>query len=93
MLVKSENNGDYRKINPTYIRVNNTDPNNILQAIGSCYLRNNNTTNLRENCQGASTILSLNQNDLISMWSYREGNSGQVQIVGGNGHLTIKRIA
>ena len=93
MLLRSQNDGADRKINPTYIRVNNTDPHGIKNAIGSCYLRNRNTTDLRENCQGASTILELNQNDLISMWSYREGNAGNVYIVGNNGHLTIKRIA
>jgi hypothetical protein len=93
MLVRSQNNGSDRKINPTYIRVNNTDPHGIKNAIGSCYLRFNTTTNNRENCQGASTILELNQNDLISIWSYREGSSGNVYITGHNGHLTIKRIA
>ena len=93
MLVKSQNNGSSRKVNPTYIRVNNTDPHGIKNAIGSCYLRYNTTTNNRENCQGASTILDLNQNDLISIWSYREGSSGDVYIAGSNGHITIKRIA
>ena len=93
MLVRSQNDGSDRKINPTYIRVNNTDPHGIKNAIGSCYLRYRTTTNNRENCQGASTILELNQNDLISMWSYREGSGGTVYITGNNGHLTIKRIA
>ena len=93
MLVRSQNNGSDRKINPTYIRVNNTDPHGIKNAIGSCYIRYNTTNNNRENCQGASTILSLNQNDLISIWSYREGSGGDVYVTGNNGHLTIKRIA
>jgi len=93
MLVRSQNNGSDRKINPTYIRVNNTDPHGIKNAIGSCYLRYNTTTNNRENCQGASTIFELNQNDLISIWSYREGSGGNVYITGNNGHLTIKKIA
>jgi hypothetical protein len=90
MLVRSNTDGGLRKINPTYIRVNNTNPDNQLQAIGSCYLRYNDTINTRENCQGASTILDLEQNDLISIWSYREGNSGTIFIK--EGHITIKRI-
>ena len=40
---------------------------------------------------GSSTILDLNQNDLVSMWSYREGNGGALNIQ--HGHLTIRRIA
>ena len=86
----SQNNGSGRKVNPSYIRVNNADPDGQMQALGSCYLIFNNTPP-RHNCQGASTILDLNQNDLISVWSYREGGEGDSKITGG--HLTIKRIA
>ena len=91
ILVSSENNGTERKTQPTYVRINNTDPDGEYQALGSCYLRYINTTNNRQNCQGASTILDLNQNDLVSLWSYREGNGGYVNIK--KGHLTIRRIA
>jgi len=92
MIVQSEGSGADRKVRPTYIRVNNTDPDGVQQAISSCYLRFRYPTTPCWGTQGASTILSLNQNDLISIWSYQHGSAGgHVHI--NHGHLTIKRIA
>ena len=91
MLIRGENNGDDRKTIVTYVRINNADPNGEYQAVASSYIRYRTTTNNRENCQSASTILELNQNDLVSLWSYREGNTGNTNIQ--HGHFVIKRIA
>jgi hypothetical protein len=92
MLVQATFNGGDRKVQPVYIRVNNTDPDSVKQAISSTYLRFRNGANTpNSGGHGGSTILQLNQNDLISIWSYREGSSGNVEIE--TGHLTIKRIA
>jgi hypothetical protein len=90
MRVRNQNTGVDRKTNITYVRVNDLDPGGNLQAIGWCYVRFRGTSDNAEGAQNASTILELNQNDLISLWSYREGASGQNTIQ--EGYLTIKRI-
>ena len=90
-LIRSENNGSDRKIPVSYIRINNADPDGEYQALSSCYLRFRNTTEMREGALSSSTILSLNQNDLVSFWTYREGNTGRLNIQ--HGHFQIKRIA
>jgi hypothetical protein len=92
MLVQSQPDGSDRKVQIVYIRVNNNNPNGVKQAISSTYLRfRKDSETPNSGAHGGSTILNLNQNDLISMWSYREGGDGIVQIK--LGHLTIKRIA
>ena len=92
MLVQSQPDGSDRKVQIVYIRVNNANPNGVKQAISSTYLRfKKNSSSPNSGAHGGSTILNLNQNDLISMWSYREGGDGIVEIK--LGHLTIKRIA
>ncbi len=91
MLIRGENSGSDRKTIVTYVRINNADPNGEYQAVASSYIRYRTATNNRENCQSASTILELNENDLVSLWSYREGNTGNTNIQ--HGHIQIKRIA
>ena len=90
-IIRSENSGSDRKVPITYIRINNADPNGEYQAVAGCYLREHDTNDRREGAISSSTILDLNQNDLVSIWSYREGNSGALNIQ--HGHIQIKRIA
>ena len=91
MLIRSENTGQERKNLITYVRINNADPDGEEQALAGSYLRYISATNNRENCQSASTILQLNQNDLVSLWNYREGGTGVANIQ--HGHFKIRRIA
>ena len=91
MLIRSENSGQERKNLITYVRINNANPDGEEQALAGSYLRYISATNNRENCQSASTILQLNQNDLVSLWNYREGGTGTANIQ--HGHFQIRRIA
>ena len=90
-IIRSENSGSDRKVPITYIRINNADPNGEYQAVAGCYLREHDTNDRREGAISSSTILDLNQNDLVSIWSYREGNGGALNIQ--HGHIQIRRIA
>ena len=77
----------------THIRVNNALFSNRKEAILCLYLRNGSGgSNYREMAGSASTLLSLNQNDTISLWAEREGTDGAPRVEVGS-HLYIKRIA
>ena len=91
LLIRSEYSGSDEKNAITYIRINNTDPDGEYQAVAGSFMRYTYITDNRENAQSSSTMLSLNQNDLVSFWNYREGSSGNLNIQ--HGHFTIKRIA
>ena len=61
----------------THIRVNDALVAGRKEAILCMYLRNGSGgSNYREMSASASTILSLNQNDTISLWAEREGTNG-----------------
>ena len=77
----------------THIRVNDALVSGRKEAILCLYLRNGSGgSNYREMSASASTLLSLNQNDTISLWAEREGTSGAPEVQTGS-HIYIKRIA
>ena len=92
LLMRSRNNGSDRKNIITYIRVNNADPDGRLQGVGGSYMRFKADSDNCENAQAGNTMLYLTTTDVVSLWGYREGATGDVFITRG-GNMQVKRIA
>ena len=91
MLMRSTNNGSDRKNVITSIKVNNADPDGRLQGVGGSYLRFRASADNCENAQGGNTMLYLTTTDVVSLWGYREGSTGDVLITRG-GNMQVRRI-
>jgi len=92
LLMRSRFSGSDRKNIITYIRVNNSDPDGRLQAVAGSYMRFQANADNCENAQAGNTLLYLTTTDVVSLWGYREGSTGDVFITRA-GNIQIKRIA
>jgi len=92
LLMRSRNNGSDRKNIITSIKVNNADPDGRLQGVGGSYMRYKANNNNCENAQAGNTMLYLTTTDVVSLWGYREGSTGDVFITRG-GNMQVRRIA
>lgn len=92
MLMRSRSNGSDRKNIITSIKVNNADPDGRLQGVGGSYMRFRAANDNCENAQAGNTLLYLETTDVVSVWGYREGKTGDVFITRG-GNMQVRRIA
>ena len=92
MLMRSRSNGSDRKNIITSIKVNNADPDGRLQGVGGSYMRFRAANDNCENAQAGNTLLYLETTDVVSVWGYREGKTGDVFITRG-GNMQVRRVA